>query len=704
MDPPSHAPPAPDPVVATASSEVPTHPENAELLSRDPTRLSSGASRENRASLQKSIQPSRPSTQSRNVQWVRVTPQSQKAGNSSTHETGDSGKQGSSGSLSTAVPQNQPPSSTELLELAAAAPTVMSQKQATEVIKVVDECGSVESSSKTSHDQTVVQSASNENIAQEVVVDNRVPDPVIQAMEEELMPPATNPEDEQILEPQQRSLSRTSSLSAKAREFVPKNVTMPTAAPTLPPQPPQMHGPLMPPLMIPLNTAPGILSMFPPSSPLPSPQLGGFPIPMAGPPPPPIPASLMGPMPILGPPHPGLLNVGPPPPPVIPPSPYLIHSPSSSVPSHLPSATLVDSLIDPLANQSVRPSGEVAQDQQQSQDPDLSAAQPGTTKPVLTEELRAKIVKQVEFYFSDTNLPTDHHLMKFVKKDSEGFVPIAILANFRKVRNLVKNYALVASALRSSKQLVVSTDGKKVRRLHPLPPVDLEEIQSRTVVAENLPDDHSIESMEQLFSSVGNVKMIRVCEPEASNGTNQAAKFSKADMVVSNKLHALVEYETVEQAERAVAELTDQGNWRRGLHVRLLLRRTNKHNASKSHKVNEGADGSGPEDDAATSASDNVVDRGGEEGNIQDRSEELPGGDNAQLDGSSKKGRGRGRVRGRGRGQYHPNGGRSHPVGTPPQANMLSNFEVKPPLGPRMPDGTRGFTLGRGKVMPTNSV
>ncbi|MCO5574234.1 hypothetical protein L7F22_028016 [Adiantum nelumboides] len=673
MDPPSDTPPFPDPVVATASQEPPTHSENADLLGRDPTHLSSDASSassgkasaeraqkaspskrtpagENRASLQKSVQPNRPSTQNR--QWVRVSPQGQKAGNSSIHETGDLGKQGSSGHASAAVAQNQSSVSTELLQQAGLLPVVMPQRQAADYSKVSDECGSVESSpslsSKACHDQMVVLDVCNESVVQDVVEDTRGPiqgaeetkspgflchavddidnscTDVCQALEEQ----SISVEDEQICEPQHRSLSRTSSLSAKAREFVPKNVTTPVAAPTLPPQPPQpsqMHGPVMPPLMLPLNTAPGILSMFPPSSPLPSPQLGGFPLPMAGPPPPPIPASLMGPMPILGPPHPGLLNVGPPPPPVIPPSPYLIQSPSSNVPPHLTSAPLVDSSIEPLTSQSVKPSGEVTQDHHQFQELDLSAAQSGTTKPVLTEELRAKIVKQVEFYFSDTNLPTDHHLMKFVKKDPEGFVPIAIVANFRKVRNLMKNYALVATALRSSKQLVVSADGKKVRRLHSLPPIDLEEIQSRTVVAENLPADHSIESMEQLFRSVGNVKVIRVCEPEASNGTNQtSAKFSKADMVVSNKLHALVEYETLEQAERAVAELTDQGNWRRGLHVRLLLRRTNKHGASKSHKANEGADGSGPEDDAIPSSSDNAVERCGEEGHIQDRLDELP--------------------------------------------------------------------------------
>jgi La-related protein 7 len=136
---------------------------------------------------------------------------------------------------------------------------------------------------------------------------------------------------------------------------------------------------------------------------------------------------------------------------------------------------------------------------------------------------------------------------------------------------------------------VVSDDGKKVRRVQPLPDVDLEEVQTRTVVAENLPEDHSIESVEQLFGSVGNVKMVRICQPDAANGANQTAAKFKSDMVVSNKLHALVEFETVEQAEKAVVALTDKGNWRSGLRVRLLLRRTfhPKHGPQKGRKTGE---------------------------------------------------------------------------------------------------------------------
>ncbi|CAI5536851.1 unnamed protein product [Closterium sp. Naga37s-1] len=314
-------------------------------------------------------------------------------------------------------------------------------------------------------------------------------------------------------------------------------------------------------------------------------------------------------------------------------------------------------------------------------------------------------VHQVEFYLSDQNLPTDNHLMKLVRKDPDGYVPLKIIAEFRKIRALVPqgspNVAVVnllAAALRASPFLVVGEDGKKVRRAVALGEVDLEEVQARTVVAENLPEDHSIPAMEALFAKAGKVKMVRVCKPEAANSANQAAIAAAAeppsppctqprppahclfphpsastqpmqsedgasvqarssqqyqssgwvtplllplppaltspllvlpafylnpcrvkmvrvckpeaansanqaaiaaaaagagagagggnsgrhghkqhahhhDLVVTNKLHALVEYESVEEAERAVEMLTDENNWRSGLHVRLLIRK-----------------------------------------------------------------------------------------------------------------------------------
>ncbi|KAL2630536.1 hypothetical protein R1flu_015222 [Riccia fluitans] len=333
------------------------------------------------------------------------------------------------------------------------------------------------------------------------------------------------------------------------------------------------------------------------------------------------------------------------------------------------------------------------------------------SKPVVTEELKAKIVKQVEFYFSDQNLPTDNYLMKFVKKDPDGFVPIPVVASFRKIKNLVKNNGIVAAALRNSTMLVVSEDGKKVRRAQPLPDIDLEEVQSRTVVAENLPEDHSVESIEQLFASVGSVKMVRICQPEAANGANQTAAKFKTDMVVSNKLHALIEFETVEQAEKAVSALTDERNWRSGLRVRLLLRRTfqSKHGYQQA-PFQKARKPSADEDDVVIDDEDvGAHDKSGEEsGAAFDRSEESVDGTHAHdggavdRDGNGKRGRGRGRGGrgGRGRGQHTGVNGSRNQLGSSPQSSIFLSSEVvgRPPPGPRMPDGTRGFSIGRGKI------
>ncbi|GLJ07369.1 hypothetical protein SUGI_0065470 [Cryptomeria japonica] len=324
-----------------------------------------------------------------------------------------------------------------------------------------------------------------------------------------------------------------------------------------------------------------------------------------------------------------------------------------------------------------------------------------STSKTLTDELRQKVVKQVEFYFSDANLPTDKYLMKFVKKDPDGFVPISVVASFRKIKNLVNNHALVGAALRSSSQLVVSEDGKKVKRLHPLPDIDIEEVQSRTIVAENLPSDYSIQNLEKLFGGVGNVKMVRVCDPHVYNDSGSLSmRHSKNDMLVSNRLHALVEYQTVEQAEKAVIELNDEGNWRSGLQVQLLSKRMVKYGHQTKARKSDNADVHGEEEDTS-----NVPDAGNDKqtkasAHHSERHDDFEGdGHHSSDKNGGRRGRGRGRGKSRGRGQYHGNG-RGHPVGTAASSNSIgSEVVVKQPPGPRMPDGTRGFTMGRGRPL-----
>lgn len=298
--------------------------------------------------------------------------------------------------------------------------------------------------------------------------------------------------------------------------------------------------------------------------------------------------------------------------------------------------------------------------------------------------------------------------MKFISKDPEGYVPISVVSSFKKIKFLASSLPQLASVLRKSSKLVVSDDGKKVRRQHPLTESDMEDLQSRIVLAENLPEDHTYQNLMKVFSSVGSVKTIRTCQPQNSNGGASGTARSKFENSLSiNKLHAFVEYETVEIAEKAVSELNDERNWRSGLKVRLMPKRMSKPLQARGRKFGT-EEGNAEEDDLSTSEQLNdkhleehsqSTDSTFHEQNVEDNIHDKESG--------ARRGRGRGRGKGRGRGQHHNSRG-SHHIGTPPSGNFIHSEQSttvnKHPPGPRMPDGTRGFTMGRGKLLVSDSA
>ncbi|XP_022744507.1 la-related protein 6B-like isoform X2 [Durio zibethinus] len=244
--------------------------------------------------------------------------------------------------------------------------------------------------------------------------------------------------------------------------------------------------------------------------------------------------------------------------------------------------------------------------------------------------------------------------MRFINKDPEGYVPLSVVASFKKIKALITTHSQLASVLQNSLKLVVSEDGKKVRRQHPLTESDMEELQ----------------------------------------------------------LHAYVEYESVELAEKAVAELNDEGNWRIGLRVRLMLRRASKPAHARGKKGHDG-EGHYEEDDASTSEQQSNEKQQEDPSRLSDiHSHEYPGDEHSNdKECGQKKGRNRGRCKGRGRVQYHNNhhNSRGNHVSTPPLAssNLVSDEQAsvaKQAPGPRMPDGTRGFAMGRGKPVSVNTA
>lgn len=314
----------------------------------------------------------------------------------------------------------------------------------------------------------------------------------------------------------------------------------------------------------------------------------------------------------------------------------------------------------------------------------------------LTDDLRNKIVKQVEYYFSDENLPSDKFLLKYVTRDKEGFVPVKVIASFRKVKKLTEDTSIIAAALRESSLLVVSSDGRKVKRLHPLPLSDIKDPKVCTVLVENLPEDHSVDNLRRIFGQAGNVKHITIREPHTERGPR---KCTTAEKLLSGKLHALVEYSAVEAAEKAVAILNDEQDWRFGLRVKLLIK-TNKPGQNKRGWRD-------PDSDRTSNiqASDLAVNEENHSSEHRVDSQDEEEGDHLSKESigehvQKEKSGPRVPTRNRGRGRRNKRGTNGHGHGATTSTHGVE--PSKPPPGPRMPDGTRGFTMGRGRPLSSS--
>ncbi|CAH3159775.1 unnamed protein product [Porites lobata] len=129
-------------------------------------------------------------------------------------------------------------------------------------------------------------------------------------------------------------------------------------------------------------------------------------------------------------------------------------------------------------------------------------------------DLERKIIKQIEFYFGDKNLPRDKFLRQKVDED-EGWVTLECLTTFNRLKALSTDTDAIAKALRKSEAglLEVSEDNKKVRRVtaKPLPEETAEarhDAKTKTVYCKGFPAETTIDQLEEFFSDKGKVNML----------------------------------------------------------------------------------------------------------------------------------------------------------------------------------------------------
>ncbi|KAK5646666.1 hypothetical protein RI129_005130 [Pyrocoelia pectoralis] len=124
----------------------------------------------------------------------------------------------------------------------------------------------------------------------------------------------------------------------------------------------------------------------------------------------------------------------------------------------------------------------------------------------MTTEVEDKIIKQIEYYFGDYNLPKDKFLQEQIAKD-DGWVEISVLLTFVRLSKLSEDPEVIAEAIKKSENniVVVSEDGKKVRRNpeNAAPEFTEErrkEIISRSAYAKGFPIDEPLDEILKFLS------------------------------------------------------------------------------------------------------------------------------------------------------------------------------------------------------------
>jgi len=86
------------------------------------------------------------------------------------------------------------------------------------------------------------------------------------------------------------------------------------------------------------------------------------------------------------------------------------------------------------------------------------------------EQLEAKIVRQVEHYFGDYNLPRDKFLKETIQSD-DGWVPMEVMLKFQRLASLSTDSKVILSSLKKggSGLMEVDDDHQKIRRCPTLP-------------------------------------------------------------------------------------------------------------------------------------------------------------------------------------------------------------------------------------------
>jgi len=107
------------------------------------------------------------------------------------------------------------------------------------------------------------------------------------------------------------------------------------------------------------------------------------------------------------------------------------------------------------------------------------------------EALRDALAKQIDYYFSRTNLSNDAYLVS--QMDAQMFVPIATICNFKLMKMLTEDQSVILDVMKQSKNVVLNDETTHVRPNFTN--------QRNTIIMREIPSATPVDEVKALFAS-----------------------------------------------------------------------------------------------------------------------------------------------------------------------------------------------------------